>query len=48
MIAGSAGVALADIPVATPRMPVRPVPIAVLADHSVPDPGLFVPPEGSV
>lgn len=32
----------ADVPLATPRMPVRPVPVAALADADVPDPGLFV------
>jgi hypothetical protein len=33
---------LADVPVATPRSPVRPVPLAAVADERVEDLGLFV------
>lgn len=33
---------VADVPLATPRMPIRPVPIGVLADPSVESPGLFL------
>ena len=38
---------LADVPYATPRMPLRPVPISALADESVESPGLFVAAEES-
>ncbi|HKC28295.1 MAG TPA: NAD(P)/FAD-dependent oxidoreductase, partial [Jatrophihabitans sp.] len=34
--------AIADIPLATPRMPLRPVPIAAMADHAIESPGLFL------
>jgi len=33
---------LCDVPLATARMPIRPVPISALADDSVDDPGLFL------
>jgi hypothetical protein len=33
---------LASIPLATPRPPVRPVPIGAVADQSIPDDGFFV------
>ncbi len=38
--------ALTEIDFATPRMPVRPVAIAAMADPGVADPGLFAAPEG--
>ncbi len=44
LIARRHGRALGDVPFATPRMPVRPVPIQAMADHEVVDPGLFVAP----
>lgn len=34
--------AVADVPLATPRMPIRPVPISALADHTIESPGLFL------
>jgi hypothetical protein len=43
LIAHQHGRAIADIPLATPRMPVRPVPISALADHTITSPGLFLP-----
>lgn len=42
MIARRHGIPLADVPFATPRMPVRPVPIGALADHSIESPTLFL------
>ena len=36
------GVPIADLPLATPRSPVRPVPLAAIADDAVEDLGLFV------
>jgi D-hydroxyproline dehydrogenase subunit alpha len=42
MIAASTGRPLSDLSPATPRPPVRPVPIAALADDSITDAGLFV------
>ena len=44
MIARANRVPLGDVRPATPRMPVRPVSIAAMADRSVDDPGLFVAP----
>ena len=44
MIARANRVPLGDVRPATPRMPVRPVSIAAMADRSVGDPGLFVAP----
>ncbi|MDN3495392.1 FAD-dependent oxidoreductase [Planococcus sp. APC 4015] len=41
MIAQERGVPVGDIAPATPRMPLRPVPIAAVADAEVLDPGLF-------
>lgn len=41
MIARERGVPTADVAPATPRMPVRPVPIGAIADAEVTDPGLF-------
>jgi D-hydroxyproline dehydrogenase subunit alpha len=41
-IARHHGRALAELPVATPRPPVRPVPIAAIADSSLEDEGFFV------
>jgi NADPH-dependent 2,4-dienoyl-CoA reductase/sulfur reductase-like enzyme len=31
-----------DVPLATPRMPLRPVPIGAMANHSIQSPGLFL------
>jgi hypothetical protein len=42
MIARRHGRGLADVPLATPRMPLRPVPIGAMADHSIDSPGLFL------
>jgi NADPH-dependent 2,4-dienoyl-CoA reductase/sulfur reductase-like enzyme len=42
MIARRHDRAITDVPLATPRMPVRPVPIAAMADHAIESPGLFV------
>jgi NADPH-dependent 2,4-dienoyl-CoA reductase/sulfur reductase-like enzyme len=42
LIARRHGHTIADIPLATPRMPVRPVPIGALADHSIVGPTLFL------
>ena len=42
MIAAGHGKPVADVPLATPRMPVRPVPISALADHSIEGPTLFL------
>lgn len=36
-----------SVPYATPRMPVRPVPIGALADHAIESPGLFLPDAGA-
>jgi D-hydroxyproline dehydrogenase subunit alpha len=56
LIAGHHGRRVEDVPLATPRMPVRPVPIGALADHSIESPTLFLahetpaeetPPEGA-
>ncbi len=41
MIERRHGLALADLPVSTPRAPVRPVPIAAVADGTIGDTGLF-------
>jgi len=48
MITRRHGSDIGAIPTATPRMPVRPVPIGAMADHGVTDPGLFLPPGESV
>ncbi|MET0133584.1 MAG: NAD(P)/FAD-dependent oxidoreductase, partial [Kibdelosporangium sp.] len=42
MIARRHGRSVADVALATPRMPVRPVPIGALADHSIAGPTLFL------
>jgi len=42
LVAARHGLALADLPVATPRTPVRPVPLGAVADDTVEDLGLFV------
>ncbi len=42
MISRRTGEGIGAVTVATPRMPVRPVPIGAVADHSVTDPGLFL------
>jgi NADPH-dependent 2,4-dienoyl-CoA reductase/sulfur reductase-like enzyme len=42
-IARTHGLPIADVPLATPRMPVRPVPIRAMADHSIVGPTLFLP-----
>ena len=42
MIAARHGVPIAELPLATPRSPVRPVPIGAIADDSIEDDGLFV------
>jgi NADPH-dependent 2,4-dienoyl-CoA reductase/sulfur reductase-like enzyme len=42
LLARTHGVPIGEIELATPRMPVRPVPIAAMADATVSDPGLFV------
>jgi NADPH-dependent 2,4-dienoyl-CoA reductase/sulfur reductase-like enzyme len=41
MIERRHGLALPDLPVSTPRAPVRPVPIATVADDTIGDTGLF-------
>jgi len=41
MISRQRGVPIGEVPPATPRMPVRPTPIAAIADQRVTDPGLF-------
>lgn len=41
MIAEQRGVSIAEVAPATPRMPLRPVPIGAVADAEVIDPGLF-------
>jgi len=41
MIERRHGLALPDVPVSTPRAPVRPVPIAAVADGTIGDTGLF-------
>ena len=41
MIARRHGRPLAELPVATPRAPVRPVPIGAIADASIEDEGFF-------
>jgi glycine/D-amino acid oxidase-like deaminating enzyme/bacterioferritin-associated ferredoxin len=41
MIAEERGVDVGDVAPATPRMPLRPVPIGAVADANVADPGLF-------
>lgn len=41
MIERRHGLALAELPVSTPRAPVRPVPIAAVADSTIGDTGLF-------
>jgi thioredoxin reductase len=43
MIAARRRVPIAAVPRATPRLPVRPVPIAAIADASIPDGGFFTP-----
>ncbi len=45
VIARTHGRELGTIDLATPRMPVRPVPISAMADATVSDPGLFVAPQ---
>ncbi|HEX3790374.1 MAG TPA: FAD-dependent oxidoreductase [Pseudonocardiaceae bacterium] len=47
LIARRHGRPVADIPLATPRMPVRPVPIGALADHTINSPTLFLPEDDS-
>lgn len=42
MIAAEHGTPVADVALATPRMPVRPVPISAMADHSIAGPTLFL------
>jgi D-hydroxyproline dehydrogenase subunit alpha len=42
MIARRHGRDLEDVPLATPRMPLRPVPIAAMADQAIESPGLFL------
>jgi hypothetical protein len=42
MIGRRHGRELADVPLATPRMPLRPVPIAAMADQAIESPGLFL------
>jgi hypothetical protein len=42
LVAARHGRELADVPHATARSPVRPVPIGAIADESVEDLGLFV------
>jgi NADPH-dependent 2,4-dienoyl-CoA reductase/sulfur reductase-like enzyme len=44
-IARRYGQQLGDLPFATPRAPIRPVPIAALADYALPDRGFFTPDE---
>lgn len=44
IIARQHGRALADVPLPTPRMPLRPVPIAAMADQEIESPGLFLAP----
>ena len=41
MIERRHGLALPDVPVSTPRAPVRPVPIGAVADGTIGDTGLF-------
>lgn len=41
MIAAQRGATVGEVPPATPRMPLRPVPIGAVADATVVDPGLF-------
>ena len=52
LIARHHGRLVADVPLGTPRMPLRPVPISALADHAITGATLFVAdevsPEGSV
>ncbi|MGI8418755.1 MAG: FAD-dependent oxidoreductase [Nakamurella sp.] len=45
MLARRSGQPIGTLPIATPRMPVRPVPISAMADRRVQDPGLFVAPD---
>jgi len=45
MIAARHGIA--DVPLATARMPVRPVPISAMADHTIEGPGLFLASEST-
>jgi hypothetical protein len=42
LIAARHGRRIADLPLATPRAPVRPVPLGAVADETVEDLGLFV------
>ncbi|MET7398379.1 NAD(P)/FAD-dependent oxidoreductase [Dactylosporangium sp. NPDC005572] len=37
------GGAITDVPLATPRMPIRPVPIGAIADYTIVGPTLFLP-----
>jgi NADPH-dependent 2,4-dienoyl-CoA reductase/sulfur reductase-like enzyme len=48
MIARRHGRDLADVPLATPRMPLRPVPIAAMADNTIESPGLFLAPDAAI
>ena len=48
LIAREHGRDVSDIALATPRMPVRPVPISSIADHTIDGPGLFVAEETEV
>jgi hypothetical protein len=41
LIAARHGGHIADVPMATPRMPVRPVPLAAVADEAIDDLGFF-------
>ncbi|MFS0732032.1 FAD-dependent oxidoreductase [Microbacterium sp. 1P10UB] len=47
MIAAARDVPIAEIPPATPRMPLRPTAIGAIADAEVTDPGLFEAKEGA-
>lgn len=44
LIARRHGGRIGDVPVATPRSPVRPVPLGAIADSTIEDPGLFTAP----
>jgi hypothetical protein len=48
MIARQHQVRVDEVAPATPRLPVRPVSIAAMADRAVADPGLFVAPEAGL
>jgi hypothetical protein len=40
-IAARHGIPISSVPAATPRFPVRPVPMAAIADPTIEDEGLF-------